>query len=148
MKTSQVTKLKFSEIYALEGELFGVFNSEGTQLFKGILSQPLNIKSRYWLSRLGETVQAEKQTVEKLRESLIKELGTADEAGNYSLMPFLNDETKEVNPNFTKFQEDLTKLLEEEKEITHAVFTLDQFENPETTEHYPTFFKLLSVEED
>lgn len=139
----QTTKLTLQEIYGLESELFGLTNQSGEALMKGILSQNLSLKNRYWLSRLGETVQAEKKAVDTLRDQLIKELGEADKEGNFSLQPMLNEK---VNPNFVKFQEELTSLLKEEKEISHSVFTLEQFESLETSEHYPVFMKLLTVE--
>jgi len=139
----QTTKLTLQEIYGLESELFGLTNSNQEVLMKGILSQNLSLKNRYWLSRLGESIQAEKKAVDTLREQLIKELGEVDEKGNYSLQPMIEEK---VNPNFVKFQEELSALLKEEKEITHAVFTLEQFESLETSEHYPVFMKLLTVE--
>ena len=139
----QTTKLTLQEIYGLESELFGLTNQSGEVLMKGMLSQNLSLKNRYWLSRLGESIQAEKKAVDTLRDQLIKELGEVDENGNYSLQPMVDEK---VNPNFVKFQEELTALLKEEKEITHAVFTLEQFESLETSEHYPVFMKLLTVE--
>lgn len=141
----QTTKLTLNEIYGLESELFGLTNPQsGEVLAKGLLSQSLTLKNRYWLTRLGESIQSEKKAVDTLRDSLIKELGTEDENGNFSLQPMIDEKP---NPNFTKFQEELSSLLNEEKEISHSVFSLDQFENLETTEHYPVFFKLLSVED-
>ena len=140
----QTTKLTLNEIYGLESELFGLTNPQsGEVIIKGLLSQSLTLKNRYWLSRLGESIQAEKKAVDTLRDSLIKELGT-EENGNFSLNPMIDEKP---NPNFIKFQEELSSLLKEEKEISHSVFSLDQFENLETTEHYPVFFKLLSVED-
>jgi hypothetical protein len=141
----QTTKLTLSEIYGLESELFGLTSPQTNEvLAKGLLSQNLTLKNRYWLSRLGDSIQAEKKAVDTLRDELIKELGTSDENGNFSLQPSIEGQ---VNPNFVKFQEELSSLLKEEKEISHAIFTLEQFENLETTEHYPVFLKLLSVEE-
>jgi hypothetical protein len=140
----QTTKLTLGEIYGLEAELFGFSSPQtGEVISKGLLSQNLTLKNRYWLSRLGETVQAEKKAVDSLRETLIKELGV-EENGNFSLTPTIDNKP---NPNFITFQEEITALLKEEKEISHSVFSLDQFENLETTEHYPVFFKLLSVED-
>jgi len=140
----QTTKLTLSEIYGLESELFGLTNPQTNEvLAKGLLSQNLTLKNRYWLSRLGDSIQAEKKAVDTLRDELIKELGTQDENGNFSLQPSIDGQ---VNPNFIKFQEELSSLLKEEKEISHSVFSLEQFENLETTEHYPVFLKLLSVE--
>lgn len=141
----QTTKLTLTEIYGLESELFGLTNPQsGEVIIKGLLSQSLTLKNRYWLSRLGESIQAEKKAVDTLRDSLITELGSEDEKGNFFLNPMIDEKP---NPNFIKFQEELSSLLKEEKEISHSVFTLDQFENLETTEHYPVFFKLLSVED-
>ena len=141
----QTTKLTLSEIYGLESELYGLSNlKSGEMLSKGLLSQNLTLKNRYWLSRVGDTVQAEKKAIDTLRDSLIKELGSVDGKGNFSLMPMVDEKP---NPNFIKFQEELSSLLNEEKEISHSVFSLDQFENLEKTEHYPVFFKLLSVED-
>lgn len=139
----QTTKLTLQEIYGLESELFGLTNQSGEALMKGILSQNLSLKNRYWLSRLGESIQAEKKAVDTLRDQLIKELGEADKDGNFSLQPMIDEK---VNPNFVKFQEELTALLKEEKEISHSIFTLEQFESLETSEHYPVFMKLLTVE--
>lgn len=139
----QTTKLTLQEIYGLESELFGLTNQSGEALMKGILSQNLSLKNRYWLSRLGESIQAEKKAVDTLRDQLIKELGEADKDGNFSLQPMIDEK---VNPNFVKFQEELTALLREEKEISHSIFTLEQFESLETSEHYPVFMKLLTVE--
>jgi hypothetical protein len=141
----QTTKLTLTEIYGLESELFGLTNPQsGEVLSKGLLLQNLTLKNRYWLSRLGESIQSEKKAIDILRDSLIKELGSEDEKGNFFLSPTIDEKP---NPNFIKFQEELSSLLKEEKEISHSVFSLEQFENLETTEHYPVFLKLLSVEE-
>jgi len=141
----QTTKLTLGEIYGLEAELFGLTNPQsGEVLSKGLLSQNLTLKNRYWLSRLGESIQAEKKAIDTLRDSLIKELGAEDEKGNFFLSPTIDNKP---NPNFITFQEEITALLKEEKEISHSVFSLEQFENLETTEHYPVFLKLLSVED-
>lgn len=141
----QTTKLTLTEIYGLEAELYGLTNPQsGEVLSKGLLSQNLTLKNRYWLSRLGESIQAEKKAIDTLRDSLIKELGSEDEKGNFSLSPMIDEKP---NPNFIKFQEELSSLLKEEKEISHSVFSLEQFGSLETTEHCPVFIKLLSVDE-
>ena len=108
----QTTKLTLNEIYGLESELFGLTNPQsGEVIIKGLLSQSLTLKNRYWLSRLGESIQEEKKAVDTLRDSLIKELGT-EENGNFSLNPMIDEKP---NPNFIKFQEELSSLLKEEK---------------------------------
>jgi hypothetical protein len=128
MKT---TKLTLGEIYTLNLELFGNENN------KGLLSQPLSLKLKYWLQRLADKLKSEVATIDEIRNGLIKELGT-EEDGQVQI--------KVDSPNFVKFQEQYTELLNEEKEITHAVFTLDQFESLEAAEYYAVFLKLIDEE--
>jgi hypothetical protein len=125
MKT---TKLTLGEIYTLNLELFGNENN------KGLLSQPLYLKLKYWLQRLADKLKSEVATIDEIRNGLIKELGI-EEDGQVQI--------KVDSPNFVKFQEQYTELLNEEKEITHAVFTLEQFENLEAAEYYAVFLKLI-----
>lgn len=125
MKT---TKLTLGEIYTLNLELFGNENN------KGLLSQPLSLKLKYWLQRLADKLKSEVATIDEIRNGLIKELGT-EEDGQVQI--------KVDSPNFVKFQEQYTELLETEKEITHAIFTLEQFESLEAAEYYAVFLKLI-----
>jgi hypothetical protein len=56
--------------------------------------------------------------------------------------------SREVNPDFIKFQNDFNALLSEERELEYKGFKLEEFENVETDGVYNTFFKLIKVEED
>jgi hypothetical protein len=125
MKT---TKLTLGEIYTLNLELFGNENN------KGLLSQTLPLKVKYWLQRLADKLKSEVATIDEVRNGLIKELGTEIDG---------QVQIKVDSPNFVKFQEQYTELLNEEKEITHAIFTLDQFETLEAAEYYAVFLKLI-----
>jgi len=126
------TKLTLGEIYTLNLELFGNENN------KGLLSQPLPLKVKYWLQRLADKLKSEVATIDEIRNGLIKELGT-EENGQVQI--------KIDSPNFVKFQEQYVELLDTEKEITHAIFTLDQFENLEAAEYYAIFLKLIDEEQ-
>jgi hypothetical protein len=128
MKT---TKLTLGEIYTLNLELFG------NEKNKGLLSQPLTLKVKYWLQRLADKLKSEVATIDEIRNGLIKELGT-EEDGQVQI--------KTDSPNFVKFQEQYMELLNEEKEISHAIFTLEQFENLEAAEYYAIFLKLIDEE--
>ena len=149
--------LKLSEFYQLEAELNGVVNqSTGEQLAKGLLSEKIKLTTKYWLHDLNKKVAAEKESVEKLKEELIKKYGK-EENGAISIPLYINevvdDETKEVvsrevNPDFIKFQNDFNALLSEERELEYKGFKLEEFENVETDGVYNTFFKLIKVEED
>jgi len=150
--------LKLHEFYALEAELNGVTNQQtGEQLSKGLLSEKIKLTTKYWLHDLNKKVAAEKESVEKLKEELIKKYGTASEDGTISIPMFINEvideDTKEVtsreiNPDFVKFQNDFNSLLNEERELEYKEFKLEDFENVETDGVYNTFFKLIKVVED
>ena len=149
--------LKLHEFYALEAELNGVSNRQtGEVLAKGLLNEKIKLTTKYWLHDLTKKVAAEKESVEKLKEELIKKYGTADEEGNVSIPMYINEvideETKEIvsrdiNPDFVKFQNDFNGLLEEGRELEYKGFKLEEFDNVETDGNYSTFFKLIKVDE-
>ena len=86
---------------------------------------------------------------------MIKKHGDSDETGNISIPMYINivtDEegetvSREVNPKFVEFQNEFNTLLQEDKEIEHNIFKLDEFENVESDGNYPIFFKLIKVGE-
>jgi len=122
------TTLTLGEIYTLNLELFGNENN------KGLLAQPLTLKIKYWLQRLADKLKSEVATIDEVRNGLIKELGEEIDG---------QVQIKTDSPNFVKFQEQYVELLDTEKEISHAIFTLDQFENLEAAEYYAVFLKLI-----
>jgi hypothetical protein len=149
--------LKLHEFYALEAELNGVTNNQtGEVVAKGLLSEKIKLTTKYWLSDLNKKVAAEKESVEKLKEELIKKHGETDETGNISIPMYINvvtDEegeivSREVNPKFVEFQTDFNALLGEERELEHHAFKLEEFDSVETDGVYSTFFKLIKVVED
>jgi hypothetical protein len=149
--------LKLHEFYALEAELNGVSNQQtGEVIAKGLLSEKIKLTTKYWLSDLNKKVAAEKESVEKLKEELIKKHGETDETGNISIPMYINVVTneegeivsREVNPKFVEFQTDFNALLGEERELEHHAFKLEEFDSVETDGVYSTFFKLIKVVED
>jgi hypothetical protein len=149
--------LKLSEFYQLEAELNGLSNqSTGEVISKGLLSEKIKLTTKYWLHDLNKKVAAEKESVEKLKEELIKKYGT-EENGAISIPLYINEvidedtkevTSREVNPDFIKFQNDFNALLGEERELEYHAFKLEEFEGVETEGVYNTFFKLVKVEED
>jgi len=125
------TILTLGEIYTLNLELFGNENN------KGLLAQPLTLKVKYWLQRLADKLKSEVATIDEIRNGLIKELGEEIDG---------QVQIKTDSPNFVKFQEQYVELLDTEKEISHAIFTLNQFENLEASEYYAVFLKLIDEE--
>jgi hypothetical protein len=148
--------LKLQEFYQLEAELNGVTNQQtGEVLAKGLLSERVKLTTKYWLTDLVKKITAEKESIDKLREELVKKYGV-EENGGISIPIYINevidDETKEVvsrevNPNFVSFQNDFNSLLQEERELEYHPFKLEEFENVETDGVYVTFFKLVQVGE-
>jgi hypothetical protein len=149
--------LKLHEFYSLEVDLNGLTNQQtGEVVAKGLLSEKIKLTTKYWLSDLNKKVSAEKESVEKLKEELIKKHGETDESGNISIPMYINVVTneegeivsREVNPKFVEFQNDFNTLLQEERELEYHSFKLEEFENVETDGNYSTFFKLIKVVED
>lgn len=160
MSTSlKKTKLSLGEIYALEQELNGVRNPEtGEVVSKGLLGQKgLNMKIRYYLSDLADIATADKKKIDSLKDELIIKLGVTDESTGRVTLPTLvkqkDEEGNEVvnekgesamvfNPAFIEFNEEMNKLVAEEKEFSVYPFTIEDF-NVDTDESYPVLFKLM-----
>jgi len=150
------SSLKLHEYYTLEAELNGVVNQQtGQVVSKGLLGEKIKLTTKYWLTDLAKKAVAEKEAVEKIKEELIKKHGEADEQGGISIPMYINivtDEegqivSREVNPKFVEFQNEFNTLLEEEKELEHSTFKLEEFDSVESDANYQVFFKLIKVRE-
>jgi hypothetical protein len=150
------TALKLYEFYNLEAELNGVTNQQtGESISKGLLSEKIKLTTKYWINDLVKKVSAEKEACEAIKTELIKKHGTPDEEGNVTIPMYINivkDEegkilSAENNPTFAEFQKEFNTLLNEEKEIEHKEFQLEDFENVETEGAYITFLKLVKAGE-
>ena len=148
--------LKLYEFYNLDAELNGVVNQQnGEVISKGLLAEKIKLTTKYWLNDLAKKVADEKKAVEALKEELIKKHGEADENGSVSIPMYINIVTneegeivsREVNPKYVDFQNDFNALLQEEREIEHKPFKLEEFDNVESDGVYTTFFKLIEVAE-
>lgn len=150
------SSLKLHEYYTLDVELNGVVNQQtGAKTSDGLLGEKLKLTTKYWLTDLAKKVTTEKEAIEAAKTELIKKFGTADEQGNISIPVYINEVkneegqvvSREVNPNFVEFQKDFDALLQEDKELEHKGFKLEDFENVESSDNYVTFFKLIKVDE-
>ena len=148
--------LKLSEFYQLDAELNGVVNQQtGEKLTNGLLSEKVKLTTKYWLSDLAKKVAAEKEAVEKVKNELIQKHGEADAQGNISIPFYANEQvdengnviSREVNPKFVEFQNEFNSLLDEERELEHKGFKLEELDSIESDENYPVFFKLIKVDE-
>lgn len=158
--------LKLYEFYNLEAELNGLVNQQtGEKVATGLLQEKLSMVTKYWLSDLAKKVGSEKESIEKLKEELIKKHGKEDDKGGISIPMSIEDldadgntvtitdaDGKEavkriLNPAYVEFEKEFNELLNQEREIEYNSFKLADFENVETSQNYTTFFKLVKVEE-
>jgi hypothetical protein len=144
--------LKLHEFLTLETELFGVKNQQtGEVTSKGLLNEKLSLVSKFWLNELGKKVASEKESVEKLREELIKKLGTEEEGQVFIKMyDEVKDEegntvSRSLTSNFIEFNQEYEKLLSEEKELEYRAFDLSELANVETEGNLNVFFKLVKA---
>jgi hypothetical protein len=144
--------LKLHEFLTLETELFGVKNQQtGEVTSKGLLNEKLSLVSKFWLNELGKKVASEKESVEKLREELIKKLGTEEEGQVFIKMyDEVKDEegntvSRSLTSNFIEFNQEYEKLLSEEKELEYRSFDLSELANVETEGNLNVFFKLVKA---
>lgn len=147
--------LKLFEFYNLESELNGSINQQtGEIVSKGLLNEKIKLTTKYWLTDLLKKVTDEKQSVEKLKDDLIKKYGKESEGG-ISIPMYIDIETNEegevisrkLNPDFISFQNDFNLLLQEERELEYKSLSLSDFDSVESEGNYATFFKLVKVDE-
>lgn len=150
------SSLKLHEYYTLEAELNGVVNQQTGQVAsKGLLGEKIKLTTKYWLTDLAKKAVAEKEAVEKIKEELIKKHGETDDQGGISIPMYINVVTNEegqtvsrdINPKFVEFQNEFNSLLEEEREVEHNAFKLEEFDSVESDANYQVFFKLIKVGE-
>ena len=147
--------LKLFEFYNLEVELSGTVNQQtGDIISKGLLNEKIKLTTKYWLTDLLKRVTDEKQSVEKIKEDLIKKYGKESEEG-VSIPMYIDIEKNEqgevvsrkANPDFINFQNEFNTLLQEERELEYKPLSLLDFESIESDSNYPTLFKLIKVDD-
>jgi hypothetical protein len=139
-------KLTLDEIYQLSLEISGITNTQtGEKISKGLLSQELNLVTKFRLSELRDILVPYVKNIDTLREELIKKLGTIDEStGSMSLSYTIKegDDNVIVNPKYIEYDNSMSALLKEEVEVEVPEFKIEDFDI-KTDESYTVFFKLL-----
>lgn len=135
--------LKLIQFYNLESELNGVKNQNGDKLTKGLLSEKIQLKTKYWLLDLYKKTKEQTDACSALRDELIKKHGEEID-GVVSITPLIEEDGKKVvNPKFLLFQDEFNALLNEEREIEYKELSLEDLGSLETAEVYETLFSLL-----
>ena len=139
-------KLSLNDALSLEFELNGATNPETKQvIFNGLLSEKMSLRTKYWLTKLADKLTSEKKTIEELRNDLIKKYGT-EENGQVFIKTFLDEEKKEINPDWTIFSKEVSELLSEEKEFDYNPIPLDDLAEISSEGKYNLIFKLVKEE--
>ena len=103
------------------------------------------------MNELSKKVAAEKQSVETLREELIKKLGTEEDGQVFIKMydEVLDEEgnivSRSLTENFLEFNKEYDTLLSEVKELEYRPFELSELASIETEANYDVFFKLIKA---
>ena len=135
--------LSLNDALSLEFELNGAINPENKEvIFNGLLAEKMSLKTKYWLTKLSDKLSSEKKTIEGLRDDLIKKYGK-EEGNQIFIKPYLDEENKEINPDFTKFSQEMNELLLEEKEFEYNPIPLDDLAEISTEGRYNLIFKLV-----
>jgi hypothetical protein len=156
------TTLTLGEIYALEAELAGQVNQQtGEKTVKGLLSQSISLLQKYWLTDLAEDLAKHKKNVDSIRNELIQKHGQPTDNGGISISVYIDKLDEEGNPvldaqgnpikiinsKFQEFNDEMEKLLAENREIEHYPFKIEDFDF-KTDETYAVFFKLLKPKKE
>ena len=144
--------LKLHEILTLDAELNGAKNQQtGEVTIKGLANEKLSLVVKYHMNELSKKVASEKQSVETLREELIKKLGT-EEDGQVFIKMYDEEKDEEGNvvsrslsENFIEFNKEYETLLSEVKELEYRPFELSELASIETEANYDVFFKLIKA---
>lgn len=140
--------LSNAEVLQLDEELNGKINPQtGEKITNGLLSEPLPIRTRYWLDRIKSQLDTRKASIEKLKGDLIKTIGE-EKDGNYSIPQTIEegkgDKKKTIiNPKFVEFITEYSKVLEEKEDINSPELTIEDLGDLKTELNLTVFFKLI-----
>jgi DNA polymerase III sliding clamp (beta) subunit (PCNA family) len=142
-------KLQLGEILALEAEINGVTNQQtGEVVLKGLLAENINLIIKYRLTKLAESLLADKKTVDDMRNELVKKYGEEDGKGGIQVTPFLDEAKAIQNPKFALFANEYNTLLAEQKEIDFPTITLEDLKDVKGEGFYGIFLKLITEEKE
>ena len=145
------TKLKLIEISALSEEIHGLQDRQtGEKVQNGLLDEKLSLVQKYWLTDLGKKTKEVVDEIEPLRNEVISKYGTTGPDGMIGISAIIeekDDEGKVIsrkpNPNWDVFNKEYSELMEQEKEIEHQEFSLNDFSDVKSENRYAIFQTLL-----
>lgn len=129
------TGIKLNELGVLKVELLG--NEDRS--FKGLLSEELTIKQRYWIDRSLDSLLKEIEILQKSINKLIEKHGEDTEGSGKSINP--------ESEAYNKFLKEYNSLIDQEIKINLHKFTIDEFDF-KSNNHYHLFFKYFIEENE
>jgi hypothetical protein len=136
--------LSLNDALALEAELNGVADTQTQEvLFKGLLTEKMSLKTKYWLTKLSDKLLSEKKTINSLREELIKKHGTEGENGMISIVAFEDAERTNATEAYVSFVSEMNALLAEEKEFDYNPLSIDELGDISAEGRFNLIFKLI-----
>ena len=139
--------LSLNDALALEAELNGIINQKTQEvLFKGLLSEKMSLKTKYWLTKLSDKLVSEKNTIDALREEIIKKHGKEGENGAISIVAFDDEDRTKPTKEYISFVSEMNALLAEEKEFEYNPLSLEELQDISSEGRYNLIFKLIKEE--
>lgn len=136
--------LSLNDALALEAELNGVVDPKTQEvLFKGLLTEKMNLKTKYWLTKLSDKLASEKKTIDALREELIKKHGTEGEDGMISIVAFEDDNRTKATQAYVEFVTEMNALLAETKEFEYNPISIDDLGDISAEGRFNLIFQLI-----
>jgi hypothetical protein len=142
-------ELELGKILDLEVEING-FNDKttGEQIIVGFINQKIPLFVKYSLTELSKFLNEQKKIIETLRDELVKKYGEIKENDVVFLSMYLNNDNKEINPNYIEFEKEYNELLFLKKEFEYTPIDFDVLKKVETTENYPMLYLLVNKEKN
>lgn len=132
-----------AEVLQLDVELNGIQSQDESQAKKGILAEPLPIKTRYWLERINSQVSTIKTSVEKFRNELVDKLGQEIDGVKQIPLFIEKGEEKVMNPKIEEFTKEFNTILEQEEELNIPSLSIDDLGDLKTDVVLKVLFKVL-----
>ena len=136
--------LTLNDALSLEAELNGVVDAQTQEvLFKGLLAEKINLKTKYWLTKLSDKLLSEKKTIDSLREEIIKKHGSEGENGMISIVAFEDEARTKPTEAYIEFVKEMNVLLAEEREFEYNPISIDDLGDISSEGRFNLIFKLI-----
>jgi len=114
-----------AECLHLEAEINDHEDQNGKVVIKGLLNEPLSLKTKYWILKMSKKLASEKKAFTESRDAIIKALGEQKEDGSYQIPVQIDGK---ANENYLEFNRQLEEALNEKADIEFDLFDIENFD--------------------